>query len=129
VPPILGHGGGTAAAEVRAAGLLPRVHTVDRFSARGEGAVAAQDPPAGAIVSPDTTVDIFVASGSVEVPRVDGLSEQAAWDLLQVSGFKIDTRRAPSSGVARGQAVAVSPSSGLVVPAGTSVVLVISQGE
>jgi hypothetical protein len=129
VPPLVSHGGGAAAAEVRAAGLQPRVRIVDRFSLGGEGTVAAQDPPAGTLVGPNTVVDILVASGNVEVPQVAGLSEQAAWNLLQASGFKIDTRRATSGSVARGQAMSVTPNPGQVIPSGASVVLFISQGE
>jgi hypothetical protein len=129
VPPLLSHGGGTAAAEVRAAGLVPRLRTVDRFSLGGAGTVAAQDPPAGTVVSPESAVDIFVASGNVEVPQVAGLSEQAALELLQTAGFKIDTRRATSGSVPRGQAISAAPNPGQVVPSGASVTLFISQGE
>ena len=128
VPPVVHHGGGTAAAEVQSAGLLVRILNVDRFSPAGAGTVAAQDPPAGATVSPGTTVDLFVATGNVEVPPVAGLSEQAAIDLLQVSGFIVETRRVSSGTIPVGQAIRTTPDTGQVVPSGSSIDVLISRG-
>jgi hypothetical protein len=129
VPPVLYHGGGAAAQEVRAAGLMPQVHMVDRFSPSGAGTVAAQDPPAGSVVPPGTAVDLFVASGDIEVPSVAGLSEQAAQELLQSSGLKTETQRISSGSVPAGQAIRSNPDARQVVPSGTTVVLLISRGE
>jgi len=129
VPPILYRGGGAAANEVRAAGLVPRITTADRFSPAGPGSVAVQDPPAGSVVAPDSVVDIIVASGNVEVPPVTGLSEQAAQDLLQASGFKTETRRTRNSTVAVGLAIGTDPNVGQVVPSETTLVLFISRGD
>jgi hypothetical protein len=129
VPPVLYRGQGAAAAEVRAAGLVPRATTVDQFSPGGPGTVAAQDPPAGSVVGPDSVVDIFVASGNIEVPAVAGLSEQAALEVLQRSGLKTDTRRTRSSSVPVGQAISTEPARGEVVQSGTTVAVFVSRGE
>jgi hypothetical protein len=126
VPPLIGHGGGAAEAEVRAAGLVALVQSADRFSPTGAGTVAAQEPPAGALVSPGSSVDVFLATGNVEVPSVSGLTEQAATNLLQASGLQVTTRRTISSTVPAGLAVG-SPSTGQVLRSGSSVVLLISQ--
>jgi hypothetical protein len=128
VPPLISRGGGAAASDVYAAGLVPRLQQVDRFAAGGPGTVAAQDPPAGSAVSPGTVVDVFVATGDVEVPRVAGLPEQAALSLMQASGFRVDTRRTRSGTVPAGAAIG-SPSAGQVLPSGAQVVLIVSQGE
>lgn len=129
VPPILYRGEGAAAAEVRAAGLQPRMTTVDRFSPGGAGTVAAQDPPAGTALPPGAVVDLLVASGNVEVPPLVGLTEQAAQQVLQTEGFKTDTRRAPSGSVPPGHVIGSEPSTGEVVPSGTTVLVLISRGE
>jgi hypothetical protein len=129
VPPILYRGEGAAAAEVRAAGLQPRVTSVDRFSLAGVGTVAAQEPPAGSSVPPGSVVDLFVATGNVEVPPLAGLSEQAAQQTLQAEGFKTDTRRAPSGSVPAGLVIGSEPSTGEVVPSGTTVLVLVSRGE
>ncbi|HEY3058563.1 MAG TPA: PASTA domain-containing protein [Chloroflexota bacterium] len=128
VPPVVHHSGNAAALEVQAAGLLPRLHSVDRFSPAGAGAVAAQDPQAGTIVSPDSPVDLFVATGNVQIPPVAGLSEQDAVKLLQEAGFKVETRRAASATVPAGQAISVTPSAGEVLPSGSEIEVLISRG-
>jgi serine/threonine-protein kinase len=128
VPPVVARPINEALDRVRAVGLVPRAQTADRYSAGGPGTVAAQDPPAGALLPPGGAVTLLVASGNVLVPNVIGLSEQDAWNALHESGFEIDTRRGRRSNVDVGRAADVNPSPGNALPAGSTVILTISQG-
>ena len=128
VPPVIARPQNEAMDRVRAVGLLPRPQTADRYSAAGPGTIAAQDPPAGALLPPGAAVTLLVASGNVLVPNVIGMFEQDAWTALHESGFEIDTRRARRSNVDAGRAADVNPGPGNALPAGSTVILTISQG-
>jgi beta-lactam-binding protein with PASTA domain len=71
---------------------------------------------------------VRVASGDVEVPDLSGLPESAAAEMLRAAGFAFDTRRAQSSTVPAGQAIEARPGAHAVLPGGSNIVLVISQG-
>lgn len=128
VPPVAARPAGDAVERVRAVGLVARTQTADRYSPAGPGTVAAQDPQAGSLLPPGATVTLLVASGEVVVPDVVGQPEQDAWAALHEAGLQVETRHARRSNVAASRAADVSPGPGAVLPAGSSVVLTISQG-
>jgi hypothetical protein len=128
VPPVVARPLNEAIDRMRAVGLVPRTQTADRYSAGGPGTVAAQDPPAGALLAPGGAVTLVVASGNVLVPNVVGLSEPEAWAGLHEAGFEIDTRHARRSNVDAGRAADVNPGPGNALPAGSTLILTISQG-
>jgi len=129
VPPVAAHSASGAVERLRAVGLVARTQSADRYSPAGPGTVAAQDPPAGSLLPPGSTVTLLVASGDVLVPDVVNLPEQDAWAALHEAGLQVETRRTRRSNVTAGRAAEVSPGAGAVVPAGSSVVLTISQGN
>jgi serine/threonine-protein kinase len=118
-----------AAATLRVAGLDPRTVSVDRFSPAGKGTVADQAPDAGQSVPNGSRVTLFIATGNVEIPNVVGLSEEAAWHVLQATGLDIHVIRVATDKVAAGLAAGVQPSAGVVVPGGARVTLAVSQGR
>jgi serine/threonine-protein kinase len=128
VPPVVARPANEAVDRVRAVGLAPRAQTADRYSPAGPGTIAAQDPPAGTLVAPGAPVTLLVASGNVAVPAVVGMTEQDASTALHEAGFEIDTRRARRSNVDAGRAADVNPGQGNALPAGSTVILTISQG-
>ena len=127
-PPVVARPVSDAVERVRAAGLVARTQTGDRYSPAGAGTVAAQDPPAGSMLPPGAPVLLVVASGNVVVPDVVSQPEQDAWTTLHDAGLQVETRHARRSNVAAGRAADVSPGPGAVLPAGSTVVLTISQG-
>jgi beta-lactam-binding protein with PASTA domain len=129
VPPVASRSTSDAVERVRAVGLVARTQTADRYSAAGPGTVAAQDPPAGSLLPPGATVVLLVASGDVLVPDVVNLPEQDAWVALHEAGLEVETRHARRSNVVAGRAAEVSPGAGDGLPAGSTVVLTISQGN
>lgn len=128
VPPVAYRPAAIAAEQMRNAGLVPQVQTADRYSPGGAGTVAAQDPPAGTAVQVGTTVRLVVASGDVAIPSVVGLSEQAATQQLREAGFAIDTRHAPNGSVPAGYVSEVRPGAGASLPAGATVIMIVSLG-
>jgi serine/threonine-protein kinase len=129
VPPVVARSASDASEHVRAVGLVPQLQTAHRYSVGGPGTVAAQDPPAGATLPPGSSVLLLVASGDVTVPAVVGLLEQDAWTMLHEAGLDITTRHARRSNVDAGRAATVDPPAGAIVPAGTTVLLTVSQGS
>jgi serine/threonine-protein kinase len=119
----------SAAALVRSLGLEPNLKTVDVFSPAGKGTVAGQTPDAGSSVANGSRVSLLIASGSVEVPDVIGLAEDAAWQVLQSAGLQVQTVRVASNKTSAGLAANVQPAPGVVVPSGARVTLAVSQGH
>jgi hypothetical protein len=129
VPPVVGQTTNSAARLLRQAGLVVEVATVDAFSPAGLGTVATQDPPSAARVGPGSAVRLGVASGRVAIPRVRGKPAAEADAALRAAGFSIETRRRPDQSVASGFALGTSPGDGTVLPSGSPVELLISQGH
>jgi hypothetical protein len=129
VPPVVGRTASDAVDRVRAVGLEARTQTADRYSPGGVGSIAVQDPPAGSLLPPGASVTLLVASGNVVVPDVIGMFEQDAWNALHGAGLDVDTRHARRSNVDAGRTADVNPGGGSVLPAGSTVVLTISQGN
>jgi len=73
-------------------------------------------------------VILLIASGDVIVPAVLGMPEEQALAQLRAAGFQVTTRHAPRSNVPAGQTASTEPPPGAGAPAGTVVLLTISQG-
>ena len=56
VPPLAAHSASGAVERLRAVGLVARTQSADRYSPAGPGTVAAQDPRAGSLLPPGSTV-------------------------------------------------------------------------
>ncbi|WP_246852718.1 Stk1 family PASTA domain-containing Ser/Thr kinase [Naasia sp. SYSU D00948] len=94
--------------------------------------VIRTDPGPGTIVSPDTTIDVWVSSGPTQstVPSVVGLDQGAAVELLGKSKFVVGAiTREHSPTVPEGSVLRTDPAVGTQVPEGTTVNVVVSDGS
>lgn len=131
VPDVIGQTQTTAEQAIRDSGLsVGSVTTVVDEDAQA-GTVIEQDPDAGQRVRRGTAVNLVVSGESpdVSVPNVVRTSEEEAVAALQAAGLEVEVTRAPSGMVPRGQVISQTPSAGQTVPAGTTVGIVVSEGE
>jgi serine/threonine-protein kinase len=96
---------------------------VDTTSSKPPGTVVRQDPVAGTLLAPGSTVTIFVSQGA-QVPDVRGDPANTAQQILQNDGFNVQvvTANGPA-GVLPGLVFNQSPSAGTSVPAGSTVII------
>ncbi len=94
------------------------------------GTVIRQSPDAGTKIQKGEKVTIVVSSGvqRVEVPRVVGLSQAEATQLLQEADLRVEPRLVFSK-QDPGTVVAQNPDPGASVPKDSVVIIRISQGE
>ena len=64
----------------------------------------------------------------IEVPDVEGLTEEQAWQKLTASGFKVDVRRQRSSAAEAGKVLDQSPAGGERVREGSEAMLHVGDG-
>ena len=129
VPGVLGMAETEAAAQLKEAGFL--VKTSSAFSERPVGEVVDQAPSEGSSLDVGATVTIVVSEGAVPVvavPNVVGMSQSAATQQLQQSGFKVTAVMASSASVASGTVAGQNPPSGLFAARGATVQISVSQG-
>lgn len=95
------------------------------------GLVIASDPQASTTVRPWEVIQLFVSLGPelFAVPAVAGLAEPTAAATLVAAGFEVGkVTRDFSDTVAEGEVIAATPAAGELVPDGTPVDLLVSQG-
>lgn len=129
VPDVLGMGDAEAGAQLRDVGFL--VKTSSAFSERPAGEVVDQAPTGGSSLDVGATVTIVVSEGAVPVvavPNVVGMSQSAATQQLQQSGFKVTAVKASSASVASGTVAGQNPPSGLYAARGATVQITVSEG-
>ncbi len=93
--------------------------------------IISQNPVAGTLVNPETSVSIIVSSGSssVTVPNLIGETQSFAESSTISSGLIIGSiSNVPSSSVASGRVISQNPAASTSVSAGSSINLVISTG-
>jgi beta-lactam-binding protein with PASTA domain/tRNA A-37 threonylcarbamoyl transferase component Bud32 len=105
------------------------------------GSVISQDPAAGTKVDKGSTVSYVVSSGSpsptatptptpsasgVSVPNVYGMQSTVAAQELTAVGLTVAYREKANTGQQPGTVVKIRPDAGTVVPAGSTVLLVIA---
>lgn len=130
VPEVGGRGDVAAVeASLRERTFVP-VDGGDAFSARVPvGGIAALEPAPGTMLAVGSEVRMIRSKGAppVDVPRVDGLSEDAARKALDSVGITVrEVLRVFDDQVDAGDAVGTDPAAGASVKAGTSVVLKVS---
>jgi eukaryotic-like serine/threonine-protein kinase len=126
VPTVVGDQQQIAENEIERAGLIANVETQN--SDEPEGIVIAQDPAAGSSVSPGSEVTIVVSTGagSVIVPDVEGLSEDAAIDTLASRGLDASVREEPVNDPADdGRVLDQAPEAGARLREGDEVTIVV----
>ena len=129
VPPLLYQAAPSAVERLRRLGLVADLETADRYAPSGPGTIADQEPAAGQQVEVGSHVRLLVASGDVAIPTLAGRPEQDATQQLRTAGFAVDTRHVRSADVPAGLVVEVRPGPGASLPAGSTVVLLVSQGS
>jgi serine/threonine-protein kinase len=103
---------------------------VERYDERvEEGVVVSSDPETGAVVKPDTGIDLVVSRGPepIKVPDLAGTNGRQARADLRELGFKVDVTREHSDDVPQGDVLSQAPDSGTLFR-GDRVSLVVSKG-
>ena len=129
VPPLKGMTVDAAGSALQAVGLTPTETDVD--SLQPKGTVLKQDPVAGQLVKPHSSVAITVSNGPkpVPVPDVRGQDEQTATSNLVAAGLKEGTvNRVASTTVTAGAVISTDPAGNTESTQGTAVNLLISTG-
>ena len=90
--------------------------------------VVGSTPKEGTSQKPGTTVTLKVASGSVKVPDVHGLTCQAASKKLRTDTFKPTCQQTSSAKVPKGQAITTNPGPGTEIAQNSPVTVLISSG-
>jgi eukaryotic-like serine/threonine-protein kinase len=130
VPAVRGEQPQAAEAELIALNLQVGTRSTVFDTKVAEGAVVGTTPKAGAQVKPGTVVDLLISKGPapVPIPDVVGARVAAAKNSLNKVELKSTTTQRFSDKVADGRVINVKPKVGAVVPAGTSVELIVSKG-
>lgn len=121
VPDVTGQDVDEARAVLRDAGLRVRVAQDQVFSQAEKGTVAEVAPGTGETVARGDTVTLTVSKGpeTVEVPDVNGLSEDDARAALEKAGFEVTVHRLFFGDTVFHQ----SPGDGASAPKGSTVTL------
>jgi serine/threonine-protein kinase len=130
VPAVRGEDPAAAETAITAANLQVGTRSTVFDTKVAEGAVVGTTPKAGAQVKPGTPVELLISKGPapVPVPNVVGARAAAAKNSLSKVELKSTTTQRFSDKVADGRVINVKPKVGAVVPAGTSVELIVSKG-
>ncbi|HEX5018777.1 MAG TPA: Stk1 family PASTA domain-containing Ser/Thr kinase [Actinomycetes bacterium] len=129
VPDVVGMKLKPAQAELEDAGFEVEVET--QTSDEPENQVLTQDPAGNTEAEEGSTVNLVVSAGpeQVEVPEVEGLTEDAAIDAIESAGLNYAGSNDVPSDQPAGIVVGSDPDQGRTVDAGTDVTLDVSNGE
>ena len=112
-------------------GLKSEIVTTEHSASVAAGSVISQNPVAGALVAPGTSIALTVSLGPVpvSVPNVVGQSQASAETAITSAGLMVGmVSQDYNSIVAAGNVISQNPSFGASVAPGTSIALVISLG-
>jgi serine/threonine-protein kinase len=129
VPNVLTQDVGTATVLLEKEGfdvdLRPTPSTAPRDT------VLEQDPIAGSKADEGSTVALTISSGPaiIQIPDVQGLTEDAASKRLQDAGLEVNPSFAFSDTVPEDRVIGTQPAAGTEVATGTAVTLTISRGS
>ncbi len=120
--------------ELEARGRLETANLVGDFRVQessevAKGRVISQDPPAGTMVAPESTVVVLISGGppTVAVPSVVGQDQGSATNVLSGAGFRPQVRQQPAEQPA-GTVIATEPPAGSQADKGSTVTIVVSTG-
>lgn len=110
-------------------GLTPEIEYEENAEYE-QGIVMKSSVKAGEMIEKGSNVLLTVSSGSegVEVPKVVGISEAEAVAALSKAGFPVNKTQGHDAYIKEGNIITQSPEAGTKVPAGTTVVIRVSQG-
>ncbi len=131
VPVIAGMTPDAATASLIAAGLKVGTTTQSFSTTVASGMIVDADPVAGTPVRRNSIVNLVLSKGiqQIALSSYVGLSGDQANNELTAAGFKVQSSFGYSDSVPAGNVISQNPSSGPAVPAGSTVILVVSQGS
>jgi serine/threonine-protein kinase len=135
VPDLSGLSQSDAQVALAGAGLVLGVVTSQTSTTVSSGLVISQDPVAGTQVDKGSAVDIVVSSGSpspsptatVAVPNVYGMNATLAAQQITDAGLAVAIKQKGGTGQPPGTVVKIVPDAGVMVPLGSTVLLVIAK--
>ncbi|GAA4884768.1 Stk1 family PASTA domain-containing Ser/Thr kinase [Serinicoccus chungangensis] len=133
VPSTVGSTEAQARTTLTAAGFTVAEAVVQRNSAEEPGIVIEQDPPGGEAPRGEE-IELTVSAGpqARTIPRLQGLEEQAARDLLEREGFsnvRGESEETDDPDWEEGQVVSSDPGEGEEIAPDQLIVLTVSSGE
>ena len=131
VPNVVNMNQAAAESAITFAGLTVGTVTTACDNTIASGNVISSNPPSGTSVAPGTAVDIIVSTGPcpVNVPDVVNMTQAAAESAITSAGLTVGTvTTACDNTIASGNVISSNPASGISVPSGTAVDLVVSTG-
>ncbi len=131
VPDVTGQLQAAAEAAITGAGLALGMVTTQNDPVVPVDNVISQNPAAGTLVDPGSSVDLVVSlgPGTIAVPDVVGLTQAAAEAAITGAGLTVGTvAQATSDTVPAGNVISQDPVGGTLVSAGIPVNLVVSLG-
>jgi serine/threonine-protein kinase len=129
VPNVIDTTASRAESDLITAGFQVRVETVPQEGVEAN-IVFDQEPAPETEAEPNSEVVIFVARAeeTERVPRLAGLTEVEAQELLETFGLLNDVEREFNDEVAEGLVISTSPSEGVEVNKGARINLIVSLG-
>lgn len=97
-------------------------------SDKPDGEVLAMEPEAGTEVAADSTLELTISQAELKIIDVSGMSEEAASEVLQSQGFKVETEEESSDTVEKGMVIRTSPVYDTPAEAGDTVTIIVSTG-
>lgn len=97
-------------------------------SDKPDGEVLAMEPEAGTEVAADSTLELTISQAELKIIDVSGMSEEAASEVLQSQGFKVETEEESSDTVEKGMVIRTSPVYDTPAEAGDTVKIIVSTG-
>jgi beta-lactam-binding protein with PASTA domain len=119
---------------IRAAGLTPAVKPQVTSDGNQVGKVISQDPQQGQKLARGKTVTLTVgqAPGEVDVPNVEGDTQEQAREKIKAAGLVTGDVRLENSTdpeIQQGEVIRTDPKAGKTVAKGTEVALVVADGN
>ena len=127
VPDLLGSDKNSAADQLKALGLDPRLKEKDSDEPQDD--VVEMDPAPGTKVADGATVTLFFSDGPESVPDVVGKTEDQARKLIQDAGFEVSVVRDSTTEAKKGTVLDQSPKAGSKEDQGRTVTIVVSSFE
>ncbi|ANS79235.1 Serine/threonine protein kinase PrkC, regulator of stationary phase [Serinicoccus hydrothermalis] len=133
VPSTVGSTEAQARTTLTAAGFTVADDVRQRNSDEDPGVVVEQDPPGGELErGGEVTLTVSAGPEAQTIPRLQGLEEQAARDLLEREGFtnvRGESEQSDDPDWEEGQVVSSDPEEGEEIDPGDEIVLTISSGD
>ena len=95
------------------------------------GMVISTDPPAGQQVGAKTTITVYVSAGAqqIQMPDLSGMTEQQATEAINAAKLVLGSiTQNDSAEVAQNLVISTDPAANEMIPAGSTINLVISTG-